>query len=101
MAQAIVPFGVQDSNARIVQALDQLKRLVLGLSDRNNDFIAKGKDGSNGFQDGVIQKDRIPNKGKTADFQFIKLFYPRPLRIFPRLRPNPRPPKLTAMLAVE
>ena len=69
VAQAIVPFGVQDSNAGIFQALNQMQGFVFGLSDRNNDFIAERQDGSNGFQNRIIQENRVSNKGKTADFQ--------------------------------
>ena len=72
-AQAIVPFGVQDSYAGIVQALNQMQGFVLGLSDRNNDFIAERKNRTNGFQYRIIQENRVANKGKTADFHRYKL----------------------------
>jgi len=86
IAQAIVPFGVQDPNTGIVQTLDQLQRIVFGLSDRNNDFIAKGKNRTKGFQNRIIQENRVANKGKTADFQKNILILPKAFEDIPQAK---------------
>ena len=60
-----VPLGIEDTNARVVDGRDEIARLVFGLADVDDDFVADLQHRLDRRNDREVQLDRVPHQRES------------------------------------